>query len=82
MADYREINKNKKIANQEVFERISKLLNIPVEVVKEVVESQFEYAARVIKMGGLETIMIPYLGKFKINPRRVSKVTNNLNKTK
>ncbi len=78
--DYKKINENKKVANEEIIEEVSDELGVPADLVREVIDNQFIYASRIIKMGNLEDIIIPYLGKFKPNTRRIVKAMENKGK--
>jgi nucleoid DNA-binding protein len=80
--EYRKINENKRVANEDILEEVAEELGLPPDLVREVVDSQFSYTGRVIKMGNFENIIIPYLGKFKPNIRRISKAMENKGKAK
>lgn len=45
-------------------------MNMDPVMVKNIIWSQFNYAARIIKQGGFDSIMFPYLGKFRVKPNR------------
>ncbi len=79
---YKKANENRKVANEVILEEVADELNLPLDLVREIVDNQFSYAARIIKMGNLENIMIPYLGKFRPNIRRVVKAMENKGNSK
>lgn len=72
--NWREINENRKVANEELYIEISDELNIPVEKVKEIIKAQSDMALKTIQTGGLESFIFPYLGKIMVNFRRAQKV--------
>ena len=71
---YKEINANRKIINEELYEQVSEELNIPIHLVKDVISAHSEFTATTIKVGAFESIIFPYLGKVKAKLRTVQKV--------
>lgn len=80
--DYIKINRDRKIANEEIYEEIAEELNIPIELVKEVHNAHSDFTIKIIITGAFESIIYPYLGKIKAKLRSVQKVTNMLGKKK
>lgn len=77
--DYRDINQNRRIANEQLYIEVAEELNIPgitSATVKEIVEAQSEFLFDTIRTGGLDNVIFPYLGKFKVNPRKLQAVIN------
>lgn len=50
--------------------------------ITQIVETQFEYVAKVMKHGTFEGVLLPYLGKFWAKPRRVQLFNQAMNKKK
>lgn len=71
---YQEINKEKKYCNKEVYEEVAEKLGITPELVEEIYNAQSEFAAKIVRRGGFESITFPYLGKIKAKLRAVSKL--------
>lgn len=74
---YEELNKSKRFCNDDVCSEIANEFNVKEDLVRRIMEIQSKFTATTIKAGGLETIIIPYLGKFKVNPAQVSKMRAN-----
>ena len=45
--------------------------NLPIQKIEEVVYYQFKFVAATIKKGLFESVRLPYLGKFHVNPNRI-----------
>ena len=45
-------------------------INMDPRLVKEIIWSQFAYVNRIMKRGGFDSVMLPYLGKFRVKPNR------------
>jgi hypothetical protein len=69
--DYKKLNENKEFCNEQIIQEVSEKMSIPYAVVKSVAEAQSKFTSDTIRGGGLETIVMPYLGKFKVAPKRV-----------
>lgn len=50
--------------------------NLPIAKIEEAVQYQFKYVTKVMKKGKFESIRLPYLGKFHVNPRRLKHLNN------
>lgn len=72
--DYQKLNASKRFCNDDLIREVAEKLNISEQLVKEVVEAQAKLAAKTIKSGGLETVILPYLGKLKVNPYHIQKL--------
>lgn len=75
--DYSKIEESKKFCNTELYDLVAEEFNIPVEQVKGIIESQFTFTFSVIKGGSLKSVLLPYLGKFKVNHKRVQRIMAN-----
>tara|TARA_R110002050_G_scaffold151931_2_gene279245 strand:+ start:543 stop:752 length:210 start_codon:yes stop_codon:yes gene_type:complete len=58
---------------------LSNQYDLPAKVIMEIVNSQFKFTAMIMSSGELETIRLPYLGKFTVNPNRVKHITRRAN---
>lgn len=67
-----EAEKNRK----EIIKQISENIGAPISEVEQIVNSQSEYVAYVMEHSGFETVMLPYLGKFLVNPKRLKYLNN------
>lgn len=72
--DYRKLNESKRFCNNDLIIEVAAELNVPEQLVKEIVEAQAKLAAKTIKSGTLQTVILPYLGKLKVNPYHVQKL--------
>lgn len=63
--DYKEINENRKICNEEIYEEISEEEGIPISLVKDIHSAHSKFTVTIIKIGAFESIIYPYLGKIK-----------------
>jgi predicted transcriptional regulator len=71
---WKKVNEERKVANDAIYIEIADELGIPESKVREYVKSQSDMFLRTIKTGAFETFIMPYLGKAKVNPRRVQVV--------
>ena len=51
-----------------IIEDVAKELNLPLDIVKEVCNSQIDFIKSTINRGDLDTVKIPYIGNFFVNP--------------
>lgn len=72
--DYKKINEEKRYCNEQVIQEVAEKLNLSYSLVKSVIDAQSKFTSNVIKGGGLETIVMPYLGKFKVSPTKIQKM--------
>jgi hypothetical protein len=72
--DYKKINEEKRYCNEQVIQEIAANLDLSYDLVKSVVDAQSKFTSNIIKGGGLETIVMPYLGKFKVSPTKIQKM--------
>jgi len=61
---------------QEIYKEISKETGASMNEIERCVEMQFEFIEKTIKKGEFDTIRLPYLGKFTVNPKRVQNLNN------
>ena len=54
-----------------IIQKLSIKHDLPIQKIEEIVFFQFKFVAEVMRKGGFESIRLPYLGKFHVNPRRV-----------
>lgn len=66
-------------SRHEIIYKLSNKYNLPAKVITEIVNSQFKFTAMIMSSGNFETIRIPYLGKFTVNPNRVKYITKQTN---
>ena len=57
-------------SDKELIREIAKEKGLPVQLVANVVNSQFEFAKNTIASGEDETIWLTFLGKFRVKPYR------------
>lgn len=72
--DYKKLNENKRFCNDDLIHDIVDKHQIKEDLVREIIEAQSKFAAKIIKSGGLQTIILPYLGKLRVNPYHVQKL--------
>lgn len=72
--NYKELNEKKRFCNNDVYHEVSEELNLPTALIQLVADSQSKFTASTMKAGGMESITMVYLGKFKVNPRQVQKM--------
>ena len=75
--DYKKLNESKRFCNQDLIVEVAEKLGVSEQLVKEIAEAQAKLAAKTIKSGTLQTIILPYLGKLKVNPYQVQKMMGN-----
>ena len=63
--------KNKK----ELIYYLANKYDLPLQVIEQMVNYQFKYISKIIKLGKFESIRLPYFGKFSVNPNRVKHLT-------
>ena len=66
-------------SKHEIIYSLSNKYNLPAKVIKEIITAQFKFTAMIMSSGGLDTIRLPYLGKFTVNPNRVKHITKRAN---
>ncbi len=75
--DYEQLNKNKRFCNSEIIEEVVEEKGLSKELVERVVNSQSLHTKRIIRAGGLESIIYVYIGKFKVNPYKIQSMMAN-----
>ena len=66
------MKKNKK----EIIYYLANKYNLPLKTIDKMINSQFKYISKVMRIGDFEGIRIPYFGLFSVNPNRVKHLTN------
>jgi hypothetical protein len=66
-------------SKHEIIYSLSNKYNLPAKVIKEIISSQFKFTAMIMSSGVFDTIRLPYLGKFTVNPNRVKHITKKAN---
>tara|TARA_R100000152_G_C6736057_1_gene160246 strand:- start:154 stop:369 length:216 start_codon:yes stop_codon:yes gene_type:complete len=64
----------------EIIYKLSNKYNLPAKVIREIVSSQFKFTAMIMSSGNFDTVRLPYLGKFTVNPNRVKHINKKANK--
>ena len=54
-----------------IIQKIASEHNLPLQKVEEAVYFQFKYVSDVMRAGKFESIRLPFLGKFHVNPGRL-----------
>lgn len=75
--DYKTLNQGKRFANEELYTEVGEQLGIHRSVVKEIADIQDKVTAETIQSGNMETVILVYLGKLKVNYSRVQKMMAN-----
>ena len=68
--------KDTKICNEELYEEVSRRLNVSVSTVKEIIQHVSSITKLHIVSSRLDTIRYPHLGKFRVNMRHLQAVEN------
>ena len=63
--------KNKK----EIIYYLANKYNLPLNTIDKMINHQFKYIAKIMSLGGFDSIRIPYFGKWSVNPNRVKHLT-------
>jgi len=77
LVDYEALNKGKKFCNEDVIREVAEEFNVHESIVRGIANVQSEHTLRVMKSGTMKSIIYVYLGKFKVNARRVQKMMAN-----
>ena len=67
------------LSKREIIYKLSNHYDLPAKVIMDIVNSQFKFTNMIISSGQFETIRLPYLGKFTVNPDRVKHITRKAN---
>lgn len=67
-------------ANERIIEEVAQELGLSKAQVQDIVSSQFEFTARIMRQNTMEGIIYPYLGKIKVKPERIFGMHNRSNK--
>jgi len=59
------------ICNTVILKEVATELGLPLETVKNMINSQSEYTKTVIEQGSFDSVRWPYLGIFKSKPKEV-----------
>ena len=66
-------------SKHEIIYSLSNKYDLPAKVIKEIISSQFKFTALIMSSGNFDTIRLPYLGKFTVNPNRVKHINRRAN---
>lgn len=77
LVNYEELNKRKVFCNEDVIREVAEELNIHPSIVKDIADAQSKHSLRIMKAGGMQAIIYVYLGKFKVNAKKVQKMMAN-----
>jgi len=64
------------ICNPVILKEVSTELGLPLETVKNIVNSQSEFTKFIIEQGAFDSVRWPYLGIFKSKPKEVQILTH------
>lgn len=67
-------------SKHEIIYALSNKYNLPAKVIKEIIDSQFKFTAMIIRKGNFDTVRLPYLGKFTVNPNRIKHINKKVTK--
>jgi len=65
------------VANERLYDEVSKLTKTAKSEVKRKIEFIGEYVAATMKRGDMEGVMIPYFGKFRVKKKRLQAMKRN-----
>lgn len=54
-----------------IIQKLASKHNLPIQKVEEIVYHQFKFTSQIIREGNFESVRLPYLGKFHVNPGRL-----------
>lgn len=60
----------------EIYKEIAAETGCSINEIEKVAEAQFSFIKKIIERGEFDTIRLPYLGKFGVNPKRVQNLNN------
>ena len=60
---------------EELIYSLANKYDLPLKKVKQLIEYQFKFVEKIMKKGNLDSIRLPYFGKFTVNPKRVKHIT-------
>ena len=62
---------------KEIIYHLATKYDLPLKVIEQVVDHQFKFVSKIMSKGNFDTIMLPYFGKFMVNPKRVELLNKN-----
>lgn len=62
-----------------IIQKIASKYNLPIQKVEEAIYFQFKYVSETIRAGQFESVRLPYLGKFHVNPGRLKHLNERFN---
>lgn len=68
------------VCNDKLYQEVAKELNLPENLVKEVVHAQSLFTHKTIKKGAFESIRYVYLGKIAAKLRKIQKLNDIMGK--
>jgi len=74
------LTSNAKVVNQELYEEVADEIGVDEKLVQEVVNAHSKFTAKIVRVGAFEGVIMPYLGKIKVNPYKVQKIAANQEK--
>ena len=60
----------------EIYKEIAEETGATIKEIEQCIDTQFRFVESIMKKGEFDTIRLPYLGKFTVNPKRVQKINN------
>jgi len=60
---------------EEIIYYLSNKYEVPIYLVREIVNYQFKFVSKQIKEGDYDAIRLPYFGNFSVNKNRVKYIT-------
>ena len=69
------MQRNKKL----IIYYLANKYDMPLSKIEKIVNHQFKYIEKIMKIGDFETIRLPYFGKFSVNPKRVKYINKKKN---
>ena len=54
-----------------IIQKLASKYNLPLQVVEDIVYSQFKFVSKIIKKGNFDSVRLPYFGKFHVNKNRL-----------
>jgi nucleoid DNA-binding protein len=59
---------------EEIIYYLSNKYDLPIYIVRKIINFQFKFVAKQMKKGDLDSIRLPYFGKFSVNKNRVKHI--------
>ena len=65
---------------EEIIYSLANKYNLPLKKVKQMIEYQFKFVSNVMKKGEIDSVRLPYFGKWSVNKNRVKYINELKNK--